>query len=142
MVRPRLGETLAEERRLPDEVARFIADHITSVEQLEILLLLRGAPDDAWTARAICEALRTSEQSVIRRLADLEASGLVASRPGSKVPVYRYAPATPSLDEGVARLSAAYTELRYKVLDSIFSNPISDLHVYAEGFRFRKDRDG
>ncbi|MDI1449526.1 winged helix-turn-helix domain-containing protein [Polyangium sp. 6x1] len=133
---------MAEERRLPDEVARFIADHITSVEQLEILLLLRGAPDDEWTARAICEALRTSEQSVIRRLADLEAGGLVASRKASEHVVHRYAPASPSLDEDVARLSSAYTELRYKVLESIFSNPISNLHVYAEGFRFRKERDG
>lgn len=133
---------MGEERRLPDEVARFIADHITSVEQLEILLLLRGAPDEEWSPRAVCEALRTSEQSASRRLADLETSGLLTSHLASKQRLYRYAPASPSLDEDVARLSAAYTELRYKVLESIFSNPISNLQVYAEGFRFRKDRDG
>ncbi|WP_170319918.1 winged helix-turn-helix domain-containing protein [Polyangium spumosum] len=127
---------------MPDEVARFIADHITSVEQLEILLLLRSTPEEEWTARAISESLRTSEQSVSRRLADLESGGLVASRPGSAQRVYQYAPATDALRDGVTNLSSAYTELRYKVLDSIFSNPISNLHVYAEGFRFRKDRDG
>lgn len=133
---------MAEERRLPDEVARFIADHITSVEQLEILFLLRGAPEDEWSARAVSESLRTSEQSVSRRLADLEASGLVASRKDSQHLVYRYAPASESLRDSVTNLSSAYTELRYKVLESIFSNPISNLQVYAEGFRFRKDRDG
>lgn len=142
MVRPEVGDELTEERRLPDEVARFIADHITSVEQLEILILLRGAPEEEWSARAIAEKLRTSEQSVGRRLADLAASGLLASRPDTTQLVYRYAPASDSLRDGVTSLASAYTELRYKVLESIFSNPISNLHVYADGFRFRKDRDG
>lgn len=131
---------MAEERQLPDEVARFIADHITSVEQLEILLLLRSAPGEEWSARKVCEAIRTSEHSAARRLADLEAGGLIVARSASER-LYRYCPSSEVLAEAIDRLASAYAELRYKVLDAIFSNPISNLHVYANGFRFRKDRD-
>jgi hypothetical protein len=130
---------VAEERQLPNEVAGFVADHITSVEQLEILLLLRGAPDEEWNAQQVCQALRTSEHSAARRLSDLAASGLLAVRDGSSL-LYRYSPTSQGLRDGVDSLAAAYTELRYKVLEAIFSNPISNLQVYANGFRFRKDR--
>ena len=35
---------------LPDEILRFIADHVETVDQLEVFLLLRRHADRSWTA--------------------------------------------------------------------------------------------
>lgn len=124
---------------LPNEVRQLIADHITSVEQLEILLLLRDGTDSEWSPKRVSDEIRTSELSAEERLSALEASGLVTSHPNSGDRVYRFAPATESLRASVERLAAAYAERRYTVIDLIFSKPIDKLRVYADAFRFRKD---
>lgn len=124
---------------VPHDVGQLIAEHITSVEQLEILLLLRDAPEADWSAKRVSDEIRTSERSAEERLAALEASGLVDSRPNHSDRVFRFSPASDSLRATVERLAAAYSERRYTVIDLIFSKPIDKLRVYADAFRFRKD---
>ena len=36
--------------QLPDELKAFVLEHVDSVEQLEVLLLLRERRDRCWTA--------------------------------------------------------------------------------------------
>lgn len=129
---------------LPDDVQRFVAEQITSVEQLEILLLLRGRPDVEWTPTMVSEEIRTSERSATSRLADLERRGLLRSREEeSSVKRFWFEPLTESLRRAVEHVATAYAERRYTVIDLIFSKPIDELRLYADAFRFRKgDRDG
>ncbi len=51
----------------------FLREHIQSVEQIEILALMRNTPDRGWTAHALDEILRSNEQSIARRLGSLHA---------------------------------------------------------------------
>jgi hypothetical protein len=123
---------------IPEDARRLIAQHITSVEQLEILLLVRRRPEESWTAAAIAEELRTSELSASKRLADLRASGLVSpENPSSDA--FRYAPASEVLRTAVDHLADVYAERPYGVIDLIFAKPIDNLRVYADAFRIRKD---
>jgi hypothetical protein len=126
-----LGRLYQDE--LSEATRTLVADHITSVEQLEILLLVRGEPGKEWSARAVSEAMRTSESSAAMRLKDLSARGLL-SQEGSP-PRYRYAPNSGALARGVDELARAYAERRYTVIELIFSKPIDKLRVYAEAFR-------
>lgn len=127
------------QNELPDDVKKLLAEHITSVEQLEILLLLRGRPDTDWTASAVSEEVRTGERSAAARLDDLEARGFLRANSHGGEVSYRYAPAAAWLRQAVERLAAAYAERRYTIIELIFAKPIDNLKVYADAFRIRKD---
>ncbi|HEY8430978.1 MAG TPA: winged helix-turn-helix domain-containing protein [Sandaracinaceae bacterium] len=123
---------------VPEDARRLLASRINSVEQLEILLLLRRDPARSWTPSALAEELRSSEPSVAKRLADLRRGGLVEVVPSSPE-AYRYAPAAAWLSAAVDSLAQLYAESPYRVIDLIFAKPIDNLRVYADAFRYRKD---
>jgi hypothetical protein len=128
--------------QLPTEIQEFIFQHIDSLEQLEVLLLLSGSPQKAWTAREINDQLRSNAESVQKRLETLVSHGLVAES-DDQSRSFRYSPATPALAAGVETLAENYRERRVKVLECIFSKPISSLRIFADSFRIRKDqKDG
>jgi hypothetical protein len=123
---------------LPSEVKKMIGEHIVSVEQLEILLLLHRRPETEWDAASLATELRTSERSAAARLADLATRGFAGVRDDRGTARYRYGPPN-GLRRDVELLANAYAERRYTIIDLIFSKPIENLKVYADAFRFRKD---
>jgi DNA-binding MarR family transcriptional regulator len=125
---------------LPEEVRRLIADHIDSVEQLEILLLLYQHPERTWDAEAVARELRIASISAGERLEDMAQSGLLARKDGKPVE-YRYAPESESLDAAVRGLSTAYSERRVTVINLIFSKPVDKIRTFADAFRIRRDDD-
>lgn len=125
---------------LPDDVKRLLREHIFSVEQLEILLLLRSNPQRAFDASAVHEQLRTSETSAAARLLDLAERGFLVQVSKAPETSFRYAPSTSSLAATTDRLAQAYAERRYRVIELVFSKPIENLRVFAGAFRFRKDK--
>lgn len=122
---------------VPEDVRKLLARHINSVEQLEILLVLRRRPEVGWTATEVAEELRTSESSARTRLRDLSARGFVETVSSSET--FRYAPSSAWLKGAVDQLADLYAERPYRVIDLIFAKPIDDLRVYADAFRYRKD---
>jgi hypothetical protein len=117
---------------------QLIADHIVSVEQLEILLLLRAHPDVRYTAQSVSDQIRTSELSASQRLADLASRGFLSVEAGHS-PSYQYAPRDERLSKAVDAVAQAYAERPYTVIELIFAKPLDNLQVYAAAFRFRKD---
>jgi hypothetical protein len=63
---------------VPAEVRRFIAAEIESVGQLEVLLLLRGAPDKTWTADEVERALVMQAGSATSWLEQMAGGAFVA----------------------------------------------------------------
>ena len=122
----------------PEDVRRFLLAHINSVEQLEVLLLLRGAPDQVWTATAVGQALYTSAAAAVKRLTDLAAGGLVTVLPGDD-PGYRFSPADDSRRDMVDRLAEAYSQRRVAVISLIYSKPNDQVQAFSDAFRLRKD---
>ena len=77
---------------ISDRVKRFIATYISSIAQLEILLLLHTNARQTWSAADIARELRIETAGAETQLAALAASGLVVrvaegdaapARPGS-----------------------------------------------------------
>ena len=66
---------------MPDEtlspaVKQLLSRHIGSVEQLEVLLLLRGSPERAWTSAEVYDVIRSSPVSVSQRRRGVHRRGI------------------------------------------------------------------
>jgi predicted transcriptional regulator len=133
-------------------VQAFVADHIESVLQLEVLLLLRGRPGTDFVAHDIADELKIDRAWVAGQLENLRSRGLLASDDvpaasggggAAAVPRrYRYAPRTSELAGVLDELARAYADRRVTVISLIFSKPAaSGIRTFADAFRFRKDKD-
>lgn len=115
----------------------FLTRCISSVEQVEILLLLRANRERAWSIDEISTQLRSSAHSVQSRLAPLVRSTLVERREDE---CYCY---TPGADEPVvAELAQEYENRRVRLIEAIFSRPIDSARSFADAFRlWERDDD-
>jgi len=134
------GRTVAAEEAIPQPVRAFIAAHVESVLQLELLLLLHAQAPRPWTADELARELRIDAAWASAQLASLAGAGVLDAG-AADPPAYRYAPRTPQLDAAVAGLARAYAARRVTVIGLIFSKPVAKIRSFADAFRFRKDRD-
>lgn len=119
------------------EAQAFIAEHVTSAEQLEVLLLLHGNPDTGFTAAEVSQRVYTVPAAATLRLEQLVLAGLLSSD-GAADPHYRYAPRSPRLAERVDSLARAYRADRVGVIRFIFEKPVDPLRSFADAFRIKK----
>lgn len=123
---------------IPDDIRRLIAEHIHSVEQLEVLLLLKRHPAREWTAAQVSSELVTSPDSVEMRLVDLAGRGFVSAN-AERRQLYRYSPSSPGLDRQLAGLADCYQRRRVSVIGLIFAKPSESITSFADAFRVRRD---
>lgn len=126
-----------QESGVPAPVRRFIAGHIESVGQLEVLLLLRAAADKQWTTDEVARAVVTQPASAAGWLEQLRADGLLELS-GER---YRYSPPDAGLERAVDDLAESYAKYRVAVIGLIFSKPNEHVRDFAEAFRLRRPRD-
>lgn len=119
---------------MPNEVARFIATDIESVEQLEVLLLLRAAPDKQWTAEEVARALVSRVDSAADWLARMAQRRLLKRLDGR----YRYSPSTPEVAVTIDRLAESFAKYRVTVVGLIFSKPSERVRLFSDAFRIRR----
>ena len=129
------GETLSE---LIDRVQRFIAENISSVTQLEVLLLLKGHPEQSWNADEVARALYAGPTLLADELAAWLSRGLLEVEP-DRPEAYRYAPRTQELAALVDALEEAYKSRRVSVITAIYSKPTDKIRTFADAFRIRKE---
>lgn len=121
-------------RKISEQLRDFITRHIFSLEQLEILLLLRGEPDAEWDAASVAKALALQPDSAAARLADLRARGLIDEIADNPLR-YRYGASKPIVDE----LAEAYRTQRVSITTLIFSKPLENIRSFAAAFKLKKD---
>lgn len=118
---------------ITDGARRLIAEHIHSVEQLEVLLLLRATPEKAWSAAEVARALVSQADTAETRLIDLEQRGLISRGEDG----WRYDPGR--REREVTQLAEAYGTRRVAVVGLIFSKPSDSVTSFSDAFRLRKD---
>jgi len=122
---------------LSNELSRFIKQYITSLEQLEILLLLYKQPDRSWTIEEVFKVIQTNLDSVAARLTGLVSSGLaVAETPDH--PTFRFHPQTDEIAQRVAELQKAYSSSKYKIIETIFAPTRDQAQKFADSFKIRR----
>lgn len=75
--------------RLPEDVRTFIRERLTSMDDVDVVVLLLKHPAHSWTAAEVAVALASSPEVAGARLFLLAANGLVSCEPGEP-PRYRY----------------------------------------------------
>jgi hypothetical protein len=127
-------------KALPDDVIRFLNEHIDSVEQLEVLLLLHRAAEAAWTAEMVAAALYTQPASAARRLESLHADGLIERVAGAG-DAYRFVPEPADQGEMIATIADTYRERRVAVVTAIASKPMENVRAFSDAFRLRRKEE-
>ncbi len=120
---------------LPDSVRGFLSRYIHSLEQLELLLVVRGQPDRLWTVAEVYEIIRSSQRSLAKGLESFVAEGFFSEHNG----FFRYAPRTEELRIAVEQIAAAYQFSRVRVIEAIFASEIDPVQKFADAFKLRKD---
>lgn len=125
------------ENELSDGLRSFIKQYITSLEQLEILLLLSKEPERSWTVEQVFKITQSNLASVAERLKNFTASGFLTTEEKSGV-TYRFRPVSAEIAKHVAELQRAYATSKYKVVETIFSAPPSAAQRFADSFKLKK----
>ena len=123
---------------LPDRVHRFLYHNIDSVEQLEVLQLLRRTPDRGWSAEEVARDLYSHPSSVLHRMSSLAGRGLLRELEPA---CFQYAPRSSDLHETVNAVAAVYRERRVAVISLIASKPIENVRAFSDAFRLRRKKE-
>jgi hypothetical protein len=111
----------------------FVNKNITSVEQIEVLLILHANPDRVWTVGEISAILRSSPYAIESRMPGLIAAKLAAARDEG----YQYA-ASGRAHAFVETLQEEYSARRFSVIEMVFSKP-DPLQSFADAFRIKEE---
>ena len=122
---------------IPADVQRFLADHIRSIAQLELLLMLHRERERTWTVAAAAKELYTAVSMTEPLLESLRTIGLVSLQ-GDQ---YQYSPKQQPLDRVVSDLSQLYQQRRVTIVNLIYSAPVQKLQDFADAFRIRKPKE-
>ena len=123
---------------LPDAVARFLYQNIDSVEQLEVLLLIRQSPGRSWSPGDMARELYSHPSSILQRFHNLLGRGLLReTTPGH----FQYAPRSAELDRAVGLAADSYRERRVAVISLIASKPMENVKAFSDAFRLRRRKE-
>lgn len=122
------------EHDISPQVRKFIGQYIVSIEQLEVLQLLRDERAGGWTVDEINARLRSQESSIRKWLEAFVALGFAVQQDGR----FRFAPRSEELAKGAAELAEAYRERHIKVIEIIFSKPNESLLGFVRAFDLRR----
>ena len=125
------------QRDFSPEFRAFVNKFINSIEQIEVLLILRANPERVWNVDEISAIMRSTPNSIRSRLDALTAKKLSAAVPDEG---FRYA-ASGRLDAMVEVLSEEYGQRRFSVIELVFSRPDA-ARQFADAFRLKEDETG
>lgn len=124
----------------PASIHRFLREHIRTIAQLELLLLVQRAPEKSWTVEETANQLYIPISFAASILESLRKSRLVVLREGSQRG-YQFAPESPALGQLVVDLATLYRERPVTTIHAIHSTSMDSLQNFADAFRIRKTKD-
>ena len=125
---------------LSQSVQKFLLQHIQSVEDLDVLMLVRSAPKKDWNASDVSESLSMDPISASNRLMGLYLQGLLTHPVGEgKLYRYRYQPHR-TLEKLANELAACYDRYRTEVCDYVSQNQRGQMLAFAGAFRLSKEK--
>lgn len=125
---------------ITDLVKKFINEYINSAVELEILLFFYNNTEKEWTVEDINQELRLSSVGAAQLLAELSSKGLIEVS-GKDVLFYKYNPKNNYLGSAIRDLAKAYETHKYTLISLIYSKPNTDLQLFADAFKLKKQED-
>ena len=118
---------------LPHNVTVLVADCLSSITQLDLLLHLHATPDRTFGAEDLGRRMRLPARMVTGQLVDLAAAGLVTADEQG----WRFHAAGPRAGD-VDDLAEAAARRRRAVQDLILAGPSDDVQLFSDAFRLRR----
>jgi hypothetical protein len=125
------------ESELSARLCQFIAARISTVEQLEIMLLLSGNPHKWWTPQMVYDVVRSQLGSIQQRLASFAGDGLLKRDEQER---YQFAPDGDELWGVMQELREAYKARPVKVVQAIYAERPSSIEEFAKAFKVRPEK--
>jgi hypothetical protein len=123
----------------PAEIEQFIGQHIESLAQLEMLLLLRQESARNWSSFDLARQLYVTPDVCDGIIADLERRGFVL-REAADSSLVRYRTGGADVDRLIDQLASLYHQRRVAVITLIYSKPIKKVQTFADAFRIRREQ--
>ena len=124
---------------LPDDLRRFIGEHLGSIVQLELLLLLSADAGKSWSADEVAKALYISSEAALGFLEGMRQQGLTQAKAESPAR-YQFAPTSADHERLTHELAEHYKDRRVTIINLIYAGPIHKFQNFADAFRLRKDK--
>jgi hypothetical protein len=118
-------------------IDEFVARYITSIETLEVLLLLFQSKERAWTAEEVQGQIRSSVSSVTKNLRHLVTAQLVNENAGR----FQYRSRSATIDAQIATLGEAYRSRRVSIIELIYRERVDPLRSFSDAFKLRNPND-
>lgn len=123
---------------VPAEVQQFVRNHIRSLDELEVLLLVSALPDREWSVDAVYGVVLSNPALVLKRLEGFVEAGFL-TRSGEP-PLYRFAPRSEDLAAMISAVGTAYRMSRHRIVELIYSRPDDPLVDFSQAFQFKRDQ--
>lgn len=121
---------------IPERIRAFLRTTIKSVWALDVLVLMKNAPEQGWTVAALNDDLRATPSLVEEILNGFIRNSLVAVNPDG---TFSYAPAAAETDAIATELVRLYAERPVAIIKEILSAPNEKIHSFVDAFRLKKD---
>ena len=121
---------------VPERLKAFLEQRLSSLDQIEVVMLLRADSGRSWTAPEVAAALGTAPETAAMRLFLLASGGLIAFEP-SAIPRYRYASVDPETDSMLQELSETLAANRDAVMAAVES-PRDPIRSFSDAFKLKK----
>lgn len=119
-----------------ESLQAFLQQRLASIEQIEIVLLLRGDRARSWSAPEVAAELAMPPESAAMRLFLLASSGLLLFEPAG-VPRYRYAGGDPDTDALIGELAEIYPNNK-GAIGAVIGAPVDPIRSFADAFKLKK----
>lgn len=115
----------------------LLQQRLTSIDQIDIVMLLMRDPSRAWTAPEVAATVGTPPESAAMRLFLLASSGLIAFEATAGIPKYRYASTDADTHALLTELADLYQNDRAAVA-ALVGAPPDPLRTFADAFKLKK----
>ncbi len=124
---------------LPEEVKKFMAANIDSVDQLEILRVLGEDPHKEWRAPDLAREVQTAPDAIGPHLAALRSRGLLATETRGSDLFCRHGPDNAEREAMLTRLLQVYRERPVSMIKLVYARAKDPLKTFADAFRLKKE---
>lgn len=121
------------EGELPEIVARFLWQHIESVEQLEILNVLASDPSRAWSVAEVFAKVQSNAGSIHQRLHRFASEGIVLQEGEN----YRFNDKDPRMAETLRAVLSDFQNKSVRVIEAIYNRRTDAVQSFADAFKLK-----